>query len=67
MGSIINQIKLINFKRFRDYVIIPNEKMNILIGDNEVGESTVLEAIGLVACGNVKRIEAIGLDKCGFC
>jgi len=63
MGSIINKIRLINFKRFRDYVIIPNEKVNILVGDNEVGKSTVLEAIDLVACGNTKRIEAIGLDK----
>jgi len=37
--------------------------MNILVGDNEVGKSTVLEAINIVASGNIKRIESIGLDK----
>lgn len=38
MGIIISKIKLINFKRFRDYTIETNEGMNILVGDNEVGK-----------------------------
>ena len=63
MGIIISKIKLINFKRFRDYTIEPNEGMNILVGDNEVGKSSVLEAIDLVASGNVRRVEAIGLER----
>ena len=57
MVSIISKIRLINFKRFRDYTLTPNERMNILVGDNEVGKSTVLEAINMVASGNIKRIE----------
>lgn len=63
MASTINKIKLINYKRFRNYVIEPNSTINILVGDNEVGKSSVLEAINLVAGGNVRRVETIGLDR----
>ena len=59
----ITKIKLFNFKRFRKHVIIPNERINILVGDNETGKSSVLEAIDLVANGNIRRVEAIGLDR----
>lgn len=60
---LIRKIRLLNFKRFKDYTIEPNERINIFVGDNEVGKSTVLEAIDLVSCGNVRRVEAIGLDR----
>ena len=63
MAIIIKKIRLVNFKRFKNYIIEPNERVNILVGDNEVGKSSVLEAIDLVASGNVRRVEAIGLDK----
>ena len=33
------------------------------MGDNEVGKSSILEAIDLVAGGNVRRVESIGLDR----
>lgn len=38
MASIITKIRLINFRRFRDYTVTPNERINILVGDNEVGK-----------------------------
>lgn len=63
MASIITKIRLINFRRFRDYTVTPNERINILVGDNEVGKSSILEAIDLVAGGNVRRVESIGLDR----
>ena len=63
MASIIKKIRLINFKRFRDYTIVPNKRINVLVGDNEVGKSSVLEAIDLVAGGGIRRVESIGLDK----
>ena len=63
MASIITKIRLSNFRRFRDYTVTPNERINILVGDNEVGKSSILEAIDLVASGNVRRVEAIGLDR----
>ena len=61
--TVIKKIKLINYKRFHNYVIEPNDRINILVGDNEVGKSSVLEAIDLVAGGNVRRVEAMGLDR----
>lgn len=63
MPYTITKIKLFNYKRFSEYVIEPNAKINILVGDNEVGKSSVLEAIDIVSSGNVRRIETIGLDK----
>lgn len=63
MATTIKKIRLINFKRFRDYTIEPNERINVLVGDNEVGKSSVLEAIDLVASGNTRRVEAVGLDR----
>ncbi len=63
MGIVIEKIRLLNFKRFRDYTVFPNPGINILIGDNEVGKSSILEAIDIVASGNIRRIEAVGIDK----
>lgn len=63
MAATIRKIRLINYKRFRNYTIEPNSRINILTGDNETGKSSVLEAIDLVAGGNVRRVEAIGLDR----
>ena len=63
MSFKIVKIRLINFKRFIDYTVFPNDRVNILVGDNEVGKSSILEAIDLVANGNVHRVESIGLDR----
>ena len=63
MSSIIRKIKLINYKRFEEYVIEPNERINILVGDNEVGKSSILEAIDIVSNGSIKRVESLGVDK----
>lgn len=63
MSSIITKIKLINYKRFENYTIEPKSHINILIGDNESGKSSILEAIDIVASGNVRRVETLGLDR----
>lgn len=63
MAITISKIKLFNFRRFKEYVIELNQKNNIIIGDNESGKSTILEAIDLVASGNNRRVESIGLDN----
>ena len=34
MSTTIRKIKLINYKRFRDYTIEPKQRINILAGDN---------------------------------
>jgi len=43
----IRKIVLQNFKRFRSSVIEFTPGLNILVGDNEAGKSTLLEAINL--------------------
>lgn len=63
MSTTITRIHLVNYKRFLDYTVEPNSNVNILAGDNEVGKSSILEAIDLVASGNVRRVEAIGIDR----
>ena len=62
MSMTIRKIRLVNFKRFRNYVIEPNSRINVFVGDNEVGKSSILEAVELVAGGSVRRVESIGLD-----
>lgn len=63
MSELIKKIKLKNYRRFRDYTITPKPHINILVGDNEVGKSSVLEAIDIVASGNVRKVETIGIDR----
>ena len=44
----IKSIYIGGFKKFNELNVLFNEHMNILVGDNEAGKSTVLEAIKLV-------------------
>ncbi len=41
----ITKLKILNFKIFADRTFDFNEDINILVGDNESGKSTILEAI----------------------
>ena len=47
----ISRIKLHNFKRFKSFDKEFNRGLNILVGNNEVGKSTILEAIHLALTG----------------
>ena len=48
----IERVKIINFKGFKgEFNLELNEGLNILVGDNEAGKSTVLEAIHLALTG----------------
>ena len=38
----IQKIKLFNFKRFSEFDVEFTEDLNVLIGDNEAGKSTLL-------------------------
>jgi predicted ATP-dependent endonuclease of OLD family len=50
---ILEKLKIINYKSFESFSIDFNENMNILVGDNEVGKSTILEAINLLLTGKL--------------
>lgn len=47
----IKKIIIKNFKCFKDFSFEPNKYMNILVGDNNEGKSTILEAIHLCLTG----------------
>mgnify|MGYP000878568790 CR=1 FL=1 len=49
----ITRILVKNYRTLRDLTFSPREGMNILVGDNEAGKSTLLEAISLVLTGRI--------------
>lgn len=58
----INRIVLSNFKRFKNLELELNDKLNILVGDNEAGKSSVLLALDLALSGSRSKIETMGLE-----
>lgn len=60
--KIINKIKLKNFKRFRCSQIEFNNDLNVIVGDNESGKSSILQAIDMVISGSTTKIKNIGLE-----
>jgi predicted ATP-dependent endonuclease of OLD family len=60
---VIEKIKLFNFKRFLNFEVQFTEEVNLLIGDNEAGKSSILSAIELVLSGSKSKIETIGIDN----
>lgn len=63
MKKFIKKIKIHNFKKFGDLTIAFDESLNILIGDNEAGKSSILTAIDLVLSGSRNKVENLGIDK----
>lgn len=58
----IKRIILSNFKRFKNFDLELNNKLNILVGDNEAGKSSVLLALDLALSGSRSKIETMGLE-----
>lgn len=61
--KIVTKLKLQNFKRFQSFSVEFDDKMNVLIGDNEAGKSTILLALDIVLSGSRSKVERIGLDN----
>ncbi len=59
----IEKIKLKNFKRFSEFEVNVVEDINLLIGDNEAGKSSILTAIELVISGSKSKVEVLGLES----
>lgn len=51
MTVTIKEIYIQNFKKFKTFSLQLNPTLNILVGDNEAGKSTILEAINLTLTG----------------
>lgn len=50
----IRKVKIHNFKCYKDFEITLEEGLNIVVGDNEAGKSTILEAINLALTGIIR-------------
>lgn len=59
----IKKLKLINFKRFKKFEVEFTSKINTIIGDNEAGKSSILQAIEMVAGGSRNKVETIGVES----
>lgn len=46
----IKQMIIKGFKKFSDFSVVFNPQMNILVGENEAGKSTIIDALRLVFC-----------------
>ena len=44
----IKKLHIEGFKKFKEFDVEFNEHLNILVGENEAGKSTILEAIRIV-------------------
>lgn len=49
----IERIRIRGYRTLRSLELTPNPKLNVLVGDNESGKSTLLEALGLALTGRV--------------
>ena len=63
----IKKLILKNFKKFSSLELDFNPDRNILIGDNEAGKSTIIEALDILLSGSRQRVEAIGLETLFNC
>lgn len=55
MLYMINKLKIINYKSFQNFELDLNSDLNIIIGDNEAGKSTLLETINLALTGQLNN------------
>lgn len=60
--KIIEKIKIKNFGRFKEFFLEFDKSLNLLIGDNEAGKSTILSAIDMVLSGSRSKVENYGID-----
>lgn len=58
----ITKVSLRNFKRFEKLDLRLHHGLNVLLGDNEAGKSSVLLAIDVVLSASRSKIETLGID-----
>jgi putative ATP-dependent endonuclease of the OLD family len=59
----IKKLILKNFKRFQTLELDFDNELNIIIGGNEAGKSSVLQALDLVMRASRSRVESVGLES----
>lgn len=59
----ITKLILKNFKRFENFEVEFKPDINVLVGDNETGKSSILVAIDLVLSGSRTKLDNYGLQN----
>lgn len=59
----IQKLVLKNFKRFRTLELDFDDELNILVGGNEAGKSSVLQALDIVMSASRSKVETLGLES----
>ncbi|MFI4934292.1 MAG: ATP/GTP-binding protein [Caulobacterales bacterium] len=54
-AAMISEIHLRNFRGFRDFVVPGLSGINVIVGDNGVGKTALLEAVFLALCTNPQK------------
>ncbi|WP_455596599.1 ATP-dependent nuclease [Cloacibacillus porcorum] len=49
----INKIRIVNYKLFQNVIIEMNDSINIFVGENDSGKTTILEALSMVLTGKI--------------
>lgn len=60
---VITRLMLKNFRKFDLLTLDFELGKNVLIGDNESGKSSILQALDLVLCDSRHRVEALGIES----
>lgn len=50
---VIHKLKIINYKLFQNITIEMNDDINIFVGENDSGKTTILEALSMVLTGKI--------------
>jgi len=58
----VTKLTLQNFKKFRSFEVEFKPDLNMFIGDNEAGKSSILLALDLTISGSRNKVETIGLE-----
>src|SRR5690349_10060497 len=53
MSPVIERARIIGYRKLRQLDFVPRKGLNILVGDNDAGKSTLLQAITLGLTGRV--------------
>ncbi|WQD12870.1 MAG: AAA family ATPase [Lawsonella clevelandensis] len=63
----LSKVQILGYRRFREFTFEPTPGINIIVGGNEAGKSTLIEAITLALTGHVNGSRATdGLNPYWF-
>lgn len=57
----LRAVRLVNFRAYKGEVTIPIDDLTALVGKNDIGKSSVLEALGIFLGGTTVKMEACDL------